>query len=159
MKRKKRIAVVTGTFDPVTVGHLDLFRRAAEMFDEVWVAVSDNGSKNEMLPAGKRLAMVRAALDEAALNDVRVDLCSGLVSDFMHEKKATYIVRGVRDGVDFNYENDLSRIMKRFDAAFETVLLPARPELSCVSSTYARELIRYGCSLEGTVPAAAVALL
>ncbi len=159
MKKKARVAVVTGSFDPVTVGHLDLFRRAAAMFEKVWVDVSENGAKTGTLSAETRCALVRASLDEAGLSDVQVGVCAGLVSDFMHEKKAAYIVRGVRDSGDFDYENDLARIMQRFDPAFETVFLPAKPELSCISSTYVRELMRYGCPLEGAVPPAAIALL
>ena len=159
MKRIPRVAVVTGSFDPVTVGHLDLFRRAAALFDKVWVAVSENGSKTGTLSAETRCALIRASLDEAGLSDVRVGICAGLVSDFMHEKKAVYIVRGVRDSGDFDYENDLARIMKRFDPSFETVFLPAKPELSCISSTYVRELLRYGCPLEGAVPPAAIEIL
>ena len=147
-----RIGVLTGSFDPVTSGHADLICRSAKMIDEVWVAVSVNASKSGLFTAEERLELVELALAELALPNVHAGLCRGLVSEFMHEKNARFLVRGVRNAVDFDYENDLSQIMRRFDPHFETVFLPARPEIAAVSSTYVRELLRYGCPLGNAVP-------
>jgi len=152
MSNTRRIGVLTGSFDPITSGHVDLIRRSAELFDEVWVAVSVNASKNGLFTPEERLELVELALSELAIPNVHAGLCHGLVSDFMRDKNARFLVRGVRNAVDFDYENDLSQIMRRFDSSFETVLLPARPEIAAVSSTYVRELLRYGCPLGDAVP-------
>ena len=153
MKAEKKVAVVTGSFDPVTSGHLDLITRAARLFDDVWVAISANAEKKNLFPADERAALVRLAV--ADLPNVRVALCGGLVSDFLHEKNAHILVRGARNTTDFDYEYDLSCIMRRFDPDFETVILPTDPALSAISSTYVRELLRYGAPLGDAVPAAA----
>ncbi len=153
MKRNKTTAVVTGSFDPVTSGHVDLITRASRLFDVVWVAVSANAEKNNMFTAAERTELVRLAV--ADLPNVRVGLCEGLVSDFLHDKKADVLVRGARCATDFDYEYDLANIMRRFDPDFETVILPTDPTLSAISSTYVRELIRYGAPLGDAVPAAA----
>ena len=153
MKTEKTIAVVAGSFDPVTSGHLDLITRAARLFDEVWVAISANAEKKNLFPAEVRETLVRLAVGD--LPNVRVALCGGLVSDFLREKNAHVLVRGARNTTDFDYEYDLAGIMRRFDPAFETVILPTDPALAAVSSTYVRELLRYGAPLGDAVPAAA----
>ena len=79
-------------------------------------------------------------------------LYGGLTSDAAHMLGANFIVRGVRNASDFDYEYSLANIMKRFDPALETVFIPSSPELSCVSATYVRELLKYGFSLKGSVP-------
>lgn len=153
MKTEKTIAVVAGSFDPVTSGHLDLITRAARLFDEVWVAISANAEKKNLFPAEVRETLVRLAVGD--LPNVRVAQCDGLVSDFLREKNARILVRGARNTTDFDYEYDLAGIMRRFDPAFETVILPTDPALAAVSSTYVRELLRYGAPLGDAVPAAA----
>ena len=150
MKTEPTVAVVTGSFDPVTAGHLDLITRAASLFDTVWVAVSANAEKNNLFSAEERTTLVRLAT--AALPNVKTALCEGLVSDFLREKNARILVRGARSASDFDYEYDLAHIMRRFDPALETVILPTAPTLSAVSSTYVRELLRYGAPLGDAVP-------
>ena len=157
MKAEETVAVVTGSFDPVTSGHLDLITRAARLFDVVWVAISANAEKKNLLPADARADLVRLAV--ADLPNVRVALCDGLVSDFLHEKNAHILVRGARNPTDFDYEYDLAGIMRRFDPSFETVILPTDPALAAVSSTYVRELLHYGAPLGDAVPEAAAAAL
>lgn len=152
MSDARRIGVLTGSFDPLTSGHVDLIRRSAELFDEIWIAVSVNASKSGLFAPEERLELVELACVSLGLPNVHAALCHGLVSDFMQEKNAHFLVRGVRNAVDFDYENDLSQIMRRFDPSFETVFLPAKPEMAAISSTYVRELLRYGCSLGDAVP-------
>ena len=79
-------------------------------------------------------------------------MSSGLTSDIAHALGAKYLIRGARSGSDFDYEYDLAFIMKRFDPELETVILPSAPALSMISSTYVRELLKYGSPLEGSVP-------
>jgi len=165
MENKKRIAMITGSFDPVTCGHVDLMRRASAMFDEVCVAVMSNGEKDSagsgMFTYAQRLAILEAACDSLraeGITNVKAELCVGLSSDFAAERGIRYIVRGIRCAADFDYEYGLAGIMKRFDAGLETVFLPAAPEIACVSSTYVRELLKYGCAIGDAMPPEAAAL-
>ena len=148
-----RRAVITGSFDPVTSGHEDLIRRAAAMFDAVTVVVLANAEK----PSGAfhpddRLRFVEETVRDLPNADAMV--YHGLTSEAMERIGAKYIVRGARSGSDFDYEYDLAQIMKRFDPEIETVILPSRPELSMISSTYVRELLKYNSPLGDAVPAA-----
>lgn len=161
----RRIAMLTGSFDPVTSGHVDLIRRASRMFDRVYVAVMQNGEKDSagggMFTYAQRLEILRAAcvsLEKEGIGNVIPELCEGLSSEYAARREITYIVRGVRSASDFDYEYGLASIMKRFDNRLETVFLPADPTLSCVSSTYVRELLKYRCPIGDAMPAEAAEL-
>lgn len=148
-----RRAIITGSFDPVTAGHEDLIRRAAGMFDAVTVVVLANAEKpSGMFHPTDRLRFVEKTV--AGIPNADAAMWSGLTSDIAHALGAKYLIRGARSGSDFDYEYDLAFIMKRFDPELETVILPSRPELSMISSTYVRELLKYGSPLEGSVPGA-----
>lgn len=147
-----RRAVITGSFDPVTSGHLDLIRRAADIFDEVYAVIVFNAEKKSgMFSPEDRLKLLECAISELREN-VHADMFSGLTSDYIHSVGAKFIVRGARNATDYDYELGLSLIMKRFDSEFETIILPSSPSLSAVSSTYVRELLKYGCDLGDAVP-------
>lgn len=150
---QKRVALVTGSYDPITVGHMHLIRVAAELFDTVYVAICANTKKatGAFLPTD-RVTLAEDAVEKAGLANVHVILCEGLVSDIAHSCGAKYLVRGLRNGMDFAYEYDLAGIMKRFDPALETVFLPTDPTLACVSATYVRDLLKYDCPLDEAVP-------
>ena len=118
MAETKRIAMITGSFDPVTSGHADLIRRAARMFDVVYVALMSNGEKDSsgggMFTYGERLAMLEAACADLAgegITNVKAELCVGLSSAYAAERGVKYIVRGVRSASDFDYEYSLAAIM------------------------------------------------
>ena len=144
-------AIISGSFDPITTGHVDLVRRASAIFDEVVVVVLSNAEKNcGVFTPDERLELCSAAV--SAIDGASAMLWEGLTSEAAHKVGADFIVRGARSATDFDYEYELSNIMKRFDGRFETVILPASPALSMISSTYARELIKYGCELAGTIP-------
>jgi len=149
-------AIITGSFDPITSGHEDLIRRAAALFDEVTIVIVANTEKRSgMFRAEDRLLFAEKLaehLTAEGAGSVNAILYGGLTSDAAHKVGADFIVRGVRNASDFDYEYGLSNIMKRFDPALETILLPADPTLSCVSSTYVRELLKYRFSLQGSVP-------
>lgn len=148
-----RRALITGSFDPITSGHADLIRRAVEMFDCVTVAVLSNGKKTGgAFSPEDRVRLIEEAVRAMRLDGVRVVYSSELTSKLAHEAGAKYLVRGARNATDFDYENNLAAIMKRFDENLETVILPTSPSLAAVSSTYVRELLRFGCPLEGAVP-------
>lgn len=147
----KRICILTGSFDPVTAGHTDLLVRASRIFDRVFAVILDNGKKEStgggMFTYADRLTILEAAVEdlrERGITNVRAESFSGLTVDYAKRVGAKYIVRGARNASDFDYETSIAAIMKRFDPELETVILPAEPNLACVSSTYVRELLRYG---------------
>ena len=144
-------ALITGSFDPITVGHMQLVESASRLFEQVYLLICANTEKNTgAFHPEDRAAIARKAVEN--YSNVQVAICGGLVSDFAAQVEAKYLVRGLRSGVDFDYEYDLAGIMKRFDSTLETIFLPADPNLACVSATYVRDLLKYGCSLEGSVP-------
>lgn len=152
-----RIAVCPGSFDPITVGHLDLIERAAGIFDEVIVCVAINGEKRTMFTPQERLEMARAAV--AQLPNVRAELSEGLLADFAREKGACALVKGARNGMDFDWEYQLAQINRDLEPALDTVLLPARPCHLHISSTMVRDMIRYHRKLDDYLPAGAAAVL
>lgn len=154
---KRTTALIPGSFDPVTLGHEDVIARAAQIFDRVYVTVFVNTEKHGgYFTPQERLEMVRAAC--RPYDNVSAELYGGLVADFMHEHGISTLVKGVRGVCDFDYESGLASIMRAFDPEFETVLLPARAQFAHISSTYARELIKYGRSLEAALSAPVAAL-
>lgn len=143
----EKIALIPGSFDPVTRGHVDIVSRAAKMFDRVIVAVMANAEKQSgMFSPDERLEILKCALRNIENADCM--LCKGLASDFAAEHGVRYFVKGLRNAIDFDYEYSIANIMKKFDEDIETVFVPADPILAHISSTYARERIRYGCSLD-----------
>lgn len=150
MELDPKVAMIPGSFDPITLGHVDVIERAARFFDRVVVAVSHNAVKTTMFSADERLDFVRLAT--AHIDNVECVLCEGLLSDCARANGAGTLVKGVRGTVDFDYESQLAQIMRAFDPGLDSVLVPARAEYAHISSTYARELIRYGCELDGAIP-------
>ncbi len=145
-----RKAIITGTFDPITRGHLDVIHRAAEMFDEVYVCVLNNPEKRTMFTEEERLHITKKAIAE--IGNATAESYSGLTSDYMKENGITYIVKGARNSTDFDYEYSMAQIMGKFSPGCETVILPAKPEYIHISSTFVREIIKYGGPLEDAVP-------
>ena len=133
-----RTAVCPGSFDPVTVGHLDLVERAAAIFDKVIVCVMVNSEKRPMFSSDERLALIRAAI--AHLPNAEAEVWSGLLADFARQRGACALVKGVRGSVDFDWEMQLAQINRDLLPQLDTVLLPARPEHLHISSTMAREM-------------------
>ena len=150
-----RIAVVPGSFDPITLGHLNIFERAAKIFDKVYVCAMVNGEKkNRLFTDEERLALLRASTEK--LENVEAELWSGLLSAYAKEKGAHFLVKGVRNGTDFDAEHAMADINRSLDEELETVLLCADARLSFFSSTMAREMIKYKQDLTKYLPAAAV---
>ena len=143
-------ALVSGSFDPITCGHMDIIERAAKMFDHVTVAICANAEKRGMFTVDERLSMVTAACSH--LNNVSVDVCSGLLAEYTEANGIDYIVRGIRNGVDASYEVTLAEINRSLRNKPETVILPSKKEHMHVSSTFAREMIKYSEPLEGIIP-------
>lgn len=151
-----KTAIISGTFDPVTVGHLDIIKRASALFDRVVVAVSANSEKKSMIPDEIRKKAVEGAV--SLQKNVEVELCDGLLSEFCGRYENAVLVRGARNGTDFDYERQLYIINKGLGVR-ESIILPADSGLDHISSTYVRELIKYKKPLTGAVPEGALEIL
>ncbi|MBE6964141.1 MAG: pantetheine-phosphate adenylyltransferase [Ruminococcaceae bacterium] len=153
-----RTAVCSGSFDPITLGHLDVIRRAAQCFDLVWVCVSPNAEKrNQMFTPEQKLQLVQKAV--ADIPNVRAEMWPGLLADFAAEHQASVIVRGVRNATDYDAEAQLAHINRGIYPQLETLLLPASGEYQYFSSSMAREMIRYHQPLEKYLPASIIPLV
>ena len=151
-------AICSGSFDPITLGHLDIIRRAAACFDRVCVCVSPNAEKkNQMFTPEEKLLLVRTAV--ADLPNVEAELWPGLLADFAVDHGATAIVRGVRNTSDFDVEYQMALINRGIHPELETFLLPASPAYQHFSSSMAREMIRYGQPLEAYLPASIIPMV
>ena len=148
-----RVAVVPGSFDPVTLGHLDVTVRAADLFDRVLVLVTHNPGKTALLPTDERAELIRAALAEAdAPGSVVVDvLASGLLVDYCLKVGAETIVRGLRSSTDAAYETPMAHVNDDL-ADVETLFLIADPATSHVSSSLVRQLAALGSDISPYVP-------
>lgn len=153
-----RTAICSGSFDPITLGHLDVIRRAAACFDRVWVCVSPNAEKkNQMFTPEQKLLLVRAAV--ADLPHVEAELWPGLLADYAVAHGAGVIVRGVRNVTDFDVEYQMALINRGIHPELETMLLPASAAYQHFSSSMAREMIRYRQPLEQYLPASIIPLV
>jgi len=143
-------AVCPGTFDPVTHGHLDIIGRAAQVFDEVVVAVGVNASKNRLFAPEERIAMLERAT--ADLDNVRVDGFTGLLTTYCVEHDVQAIVKGLRAARDFDYELQMAQMNAQLAAGVQTVFLPTSPQHSFVASSLVKEVAGYGGDVTGLVP-------
>ncbi len=149
---KRKIAVVPGSFDPITLGHLDIISRTADLFDEVVVALGINSEKTYLFAHEERLRFARAAL--AALPNVRAEFCTGYMVDFARAVGASVLVKGVRNAADLAYEAEMAQVNRTLAPEIETAFLPCRPEFSGISSSRARALIEAGEDLSSVLPEA-----
>lgn len=145
-----RRALYPGTFDPLTLGHLDVIRRAAELFDEVIIAVSDNPEKNPLFTPAERVEMVRESL--IGHPRVRVVHYSGLTVDCALREGATVLVRGLRTTSDLETELQQAMMNREMAADLQTVFLPAQASRVYLSSSLLKEVARYGRDISVFVP-------
>jgi pantetheine-phosphate adenylyltransferase len=149
-----RRAVCAGSFDPVTLGHLDVVRRAAGLFDEVVVGVAVNAGKQALLDLETRVSLVTQAVVDVP--GVRVAQVPGLLVDFCREVGATALVRGLRNGADYDAELPMA-LMNRHLTGIETVFLPADRSVVHVASSLVKDVARHGGEVEDLVPAGVAA--
>ena len=154
MKENKGIAIVPGSFDPITNGHIDIVKRALELYDKVYLAVMINPSKNYMFTLDQRKKIAKAALE--GLQNVEVISSEGMLWELALSLDACAIVKGYRNQVDLEYENKMAEFNSSHNPKAKTILLKANESLKEISSTTAREMIVNGQSLEEYIPASAV---
>lgn len=146
----KRIAVFPGSFDPVTRGHESVIRRARPLFDEIVVAIGENSEKKGYFPLEQRLAW----LNETFRDDpgILIRTYGGLTVDFCRETGATFILRGLRTSVDFEFERTIGQVNRQLDPGIETVFVLCNPEYASLSSSIVREVHKYGGDISQFLP-------
>jgi pantetheine-phosphate adenylyltransferase len=142
-------AVCPGSFDPVTLGHIDVFERASAQFDEVIVAVLGNPTKAGMFTVDERIAMIEEACGH--LSNLRAEAGQGLVVDFVKSRGFTAIVKGLRTGTDFEYELQMAQMNKHI-AGVDTFFVATTPRYSFVSSSLAKEVAGLGGDVSDLLP-------
>ena len=153
-----KTAIYPGSFDPITLGHLDIIRRAANCFDKLYVCVMVNAEKKSpMFTDRERLELIRQSVSD--IPNVEAELWGGLLADYARERNCNILVKGLRHATDFDQEYQMAAINKGLCTDLETVFLPASAAYQHFSSTMVREMIRYGQPMEKYVPAAVVAEL
>lgn len=152
----KRVGVYPGTFDPITLGHIDIIRRGAKLVDKLVVGLSTNPSKTPMFTIEERLAMIRrevAGID----GDIEVVTFDSLLMDFADREGASIIVRGLRAVSDFEYEYQMAGMNQQLNDRVETVFLMADVSLQPIASRLVKEIALYGGAIDKFVPAAVAA--
>lgn len=150
MNNSKKKALIAGSFDPVTSGHLDIIKRAAEMFETIYVVCFNNSSKKNMFTPDQREDMLKIACKD--IDNVITASHEGLLADFAKEHGISIIIKGIRDSNDLAYELDLATINRTIDPELDTIFMPARPELTHISSSFVRDVIKYGRYIKGILP-------
>jgi pantetheine-phosphate adenylyltransferase len=148
----KKIAVFPGSFDPFTIGHEAIIKRALSLFDEIIVAVGANASKMNFYSLATRKEMINKVFEDEP--KVRVDHYEGLTVDFCKKNGAGYLLRGLRTSADFEFERAIGQVNKSMAPGIETVFLLTAPEHSYINSTIVRDIIKSGGNASNFVPAA-----
>jgi pantetheine-phosphate adenylyltransferase len=150
----KKIAVYPGSFDPITIGHLDIIERVARVFDQVIVLVADAKNKSYLFSSDERAGIINQAIASKIIKaeNVIVDSFRGLTTDYMKTKNANVIIRGLRAVADFEFEGTLANMNKRLNSEVETFMVFSKPEYYFISSRGVKEIARNNGPLNGLVP-------
>ncbi len=149
---EKKIAVVPGSFDPITNGHIDIIKRAAEIFDIVYVAVLNNSSKNPLFSIEERIQLITEVMQDTP--NIHVESSSGLLIDYAKSKNAKVIVRGLRAVSDFEYEMQITSMNRVLDESIETFFIMTKNQYSFLSSSIVKEVAKYNGNIRELVPEA-----
>jgi len=143
-------AAFPGSFDPPTLGHLDIIRRAAGLFDELLVVVAVNRQKKYLFSAAERIKMIRQFTKD--FGNVSVTSCDSLIVSFLRKQDIRLLIRGIRGMEDFSYEFELSMMNKALDSGIETIFMTTDPEYLVLRSSSIKELASFGGDVSGMVP-------
>lgn len=152
-----KIALFPGSFDPITIAHVDILKRALPLFNKIVVGIGLNSSKQSFLSASKREEIVSQVFKD--FPSVSVQLYEGLTVDFCKKINATYMVRGVRSVGDFEYEKAIAQINQTMMPEMETIILLSKPEYSAISSTIVRDILRNNGDVSKFLPEQAIPFL
>ncbi len=147
-----RIAVFPGSFDPITLGHLDIAKRALPLFDKIIIAVGENANKKYMFPLEQRLSWIERTFKTH--NKITCDSYTGLTTEYCRQQNARFILRGLRNPADFEFEKAVAQANRKLYPEIETVFLLTASGLSFISSSIARDVIRHGGDYKQFVPEA-----
>ncbi len=145
-------AVCPGSFDPITVGHLDIIKRASKMFSQVVVVVLLNPKKQGLFTIAERVDLVNTVIKNEGLENVIVDSYNGLLADYMMQKDAKVIVKGLRALSDFEYEFQMALVNKKLNPDVETVFITTALKNMYLSSSIVKELSEFDCDISEFVP-------
>ena len=145
-----KIAIYPGSFDPITYGHLDILKNAAEIFDKVIIAVAHNGAKNGFLNVEERVRLIRESIDD--IPNVEADSFEGLTIEYAKKMGATVLIRGLRAVSDFEFEMQLSQTNSALCDEIKTVFLTTKPEYNFISSSTIKEILANGGDISKFVP-------
>ncbi len=148
--KAKKILVFPGSFDPITTGHVNLVHRALPLFDEVIIAIGINAQKQTLFPLEQRKDWIESVFEDEPR--VRVDVFEGLTVHFCKKVNAHYILRGLRNASDFDYEKTISQLNQIVGDDIETIFFISKPEFSHISSTIVREIIKGGGNAKPFLP-------
>ncbi len=140
----KKTAVYPGKFDPITLGHLDIIKRSAILFDKLIIGIAENSQKSPLFSANDRVDMIKYELDKLYTKNIVVKSFNGLLVEFVKKESAHIIIRGLRAVADFEYEFQMSFVNKTLENKIETVFLPATENVHFISSTFVKEVTKLG---------------
>lgn len=145
----KKIAIYPGTFDPITLGHLDIIKRASALFDKLVIAVATNPSKKPLFLAKERVDMIKETVND--IKNIKIKSFNGLLVEFARKEQATIIIRGLRAVSDFEHEFQMSFVNRTLYSDIETIFLPATGNAHFISSSCAKEIARLDGNTESLV--------
>ncbi|RIJ41796.1 pantetheine-phosphate adenylyltransferase [Pontibacter oryzae] len=146
----KRIALFPGSFDPFTNGHYDVVMRGAKLFDEVIVGIGNNSSKQRYIPVDKMLDIMTRIFENEPT--IKVQMFTGLTAEYAREVGAQFLLRGLRNTTDFEYENTIAQANRHVNHDLESVFLITSPHLAAISSSIIREIHRFGGNVDEFIP-------
>lgn len=149
-----KVAVFPGSFDPITIGHVDIVKRALPLFDKIIVAIGNNSTKNYLFTLDERLEALNKVFKD--FDKVETGFYEGLTINYCKNVGAKYILRGIRNASDFEYEKTIAHLNNAMEEDVETILILAKPELSSISSTIVREIIKGKGKVNKFVPTAII---
>ncbi len=145
-----KIAIYPGSFDPITNGHLDIIKRARDLFDKVIIAVNNNPLKTFLFTAQERVEMIKELFNVS--EDIKVESFRGLLVQYAKKKGARFIIRGLRALSDFEYEFQMDLMNRKLNSGIQTIYLMTNQRYSYLSSGIIKEIVKLGGSAEGLIP-------